>query len=73
MKKNFIKLLLCGVAVITIPEYLAQAQQQVSNTQVAAMVEALRLAAPQSVGAIVDITAIGKLNQKLSKAGQKLV
>jgi len=50
MKKNFIKLLLCGVAVIGIPQYLAQAQQQVSNAQVAAMVEALRLAAPKSGG-----------------------
>ncbi|MEH1838210.1 MAG: hypothetical protein V7L20_05495 [Nostoc sp.] len=49
MIKNFIGLLLNGVIVtFGLLPLLAQAQQPVSNTQVAAMVEALRQAAPQT-------------------------
>lgn len=49
MRKNTIPLLLCGVvASFALPSLLAQAQQVVSDTQVAAMVEALRQAAPQT-------------------------
>jgi hypothetical protein len=43
---------------------LAQAQQQVSDAQVAAMVEALRLAAPQTGIANDGLTVNGRLNQK---------
>ncbi|MEH2057753.1 MAG: hypothetical protein V7K97_16645 [Nostoc sp.] len=49
MRKNPIALLLSGVIVsFGLSSKLAQAQQQVSNAQVAAMVEALRRAAPQT-------------------------
>ncbi|MDB9355298.1 hypothetical protein PN486_03400, partial [Nodularia spumigena CS-587/03] len=49
MRKNPIPLLLCGVVVnFGLLSFLAQAQQVVSNAQVAAMVEALRQAAPQT-------------------------
>ncbi|MBW4684102.1 MAG: hypothetical protein KME40_03175 [Komarekiella atlantica HA4396-MV6] len=50
MRKNPIRLLLGGVIVSfgLSSSLLAQAQQQVSNAQVAAMVEALRRAAPQT-------------------------
>ncbi len=49
MRKNFIRLVLVGVVVsLGMPQYLAQAQQQVKEAQVAAMVEALRQAAPQT-------------------------
>lgn len=50
MRKNAIPLLLCGVVVsFGLPsKLLAQAKQVVSDTQVAAMVEALRQAAPQT-------------------------
>ena len=49
MRKNTIPLLLWGVAVsFALPSLLAQAQQVVSDTQVAAIVEALRQAAPQT-------------------------
>ncbi|MHC5596686.1 MAG: hypothetical protein ACYTXC_12220 [Nostoc sp.] len=49
MIKNPIGLLLNGVIVsLGLLPLLAQAQQPVSNTQVAAMVEALRRAAPQT-------------------------
>jgi hypothetical protein len=49
MRKNPILLLLCGVVVnFGLLSFLAQAQQVVSNAQVAAMVEALRQAAPQT-------------------------
>jgi hypothetical protein len=50
MRKNTRKLLLISGLVFsfTMSPLLAQAKQQVSNAQVAAMVEALRLAAPQT-------------------------
>ncbi|WP_238845917.1 hypothetical protein [Nostoc edaphicum] len=49
MRKNPIGLLISGVIVsFGLSSLLAQAQQQVSDAQVAAMVEALRLAAPQT-------------------------
>lgn len=49
MIKNPIGLLLNGVIVsFGLLPLLAQAQQPISNTQVAAMVEALRQAAPQT-------------------------
>jgi hypothetical protein len=49
MRKSFIGLVLSGVAVsLGLSPSLVQAQQQVSDAQVAAMVEALRLAAPQT-------------------------
>ncbi|MFN6572527.1 hypothetical protein A6770_04920 [Nostoc minutum NIES-26] len=49
MRKNPIPLLMCGVVVSCgLPSLLVQAQQLVSNAQVAAMVEALRQAAPQT-------------------------
>jgi hypothetical protein len=49
MRRNAIGLLLSGVIVsFGLSSLLAQAQQQVSDVQVAAMVEALRLAAPQT-------------------------
>ncbi|OUL33324.1 hypothetical protein BV372_16665 [Nostoc sp. T09] len=49
MRKNFIGLLLGGVVVsLGLSPLLVQAQQQISDAQVAAMVEALRQAAPQT-------------------------
>lgn len=49
MRRNPIALLLSGVIVsFGLSSLLAQAQQKVSDAQVAAMVEALRLAAPQT-------------------------
>ncbi|MDZ8184693.1 MAG: hypothetical protein RMX96_07580 [Nostoc sp. ChiSLP02] len=49
MKKNPIQLLLSGVIVsLGLLSSLAQAQQSVSSAQVAAMVEALRQASPQT-------------------------
>ncbi len=49
MTRNPIALLLSGVIVsFGMSSLVAQAQQQVSNAQVAAMVEALRRAAPQT-------------------------
>ncbi|MBD2360946.1 hypothetical protein H6G36_07100 [Anabaena minutissima FACHB-250] len=50
MRKNTRQLLLISGLVFsfTLSPLLAQAQQQVSNAQVVAMVEALRLAAPQT-------------------------
>ncbi|MDZ8030653.1 hypothetical protein [Nostoc sp. DedSLP04] len=49
MRRNRIALLLSGVIVsFGLSSLLAQAQQKVSDAQVAAMVEALRLAAPQT-------------------------
>ncbi|MEH2108766.1 hypothetical protein [Nostoc sp.] len=49
MRRNPIGLLLSGVIVsFGLSSLLAQAQQQVSDAQVTAMVEALRLAAPQT-------------------------
>lgn len=49
MRKNPTLLLLCTMVVnFGLPSLLAQAQQVVSNAQVAAMVEALRQAAPQT-------------------------
>ncbi|MCM0593627.1 MAG: hypothetical protein HEQ35_02310 [Gloeotrichia echinulata IR180] len=49
MKKNFIRLLVSGVVVsLGMSPLLAQAQQQVSDAQVGALVEALRLAAPKT-------------------------
>ncbi|BAY33809.1 hypothetical protein NIES2107_57110 [Nostoc carneum NIES-2107] len=49
MSKNFLGLLLGGVAVsLGLSSGLVQAQQQVSDAQVTAMVEALRKAAPQT-------------------------
>ncbi|MDB9374622.1 hypothetical protein [Nodularia sphaerocarpa] len=49
MRKNPIVLLICGVVVnFGLLSFFAQAQEVVSNVQVAAMVEALRQAAPQT-------------------------
>ncbi|MDZ8050209.1 MAG: hypothetical protein RMX68_023785 [Aulosira sp. ZfuVER01] len=49
MRKNFIALLFGGMFVsVGLSPLLAQAQQQISDPQVAAMVEALRQAAPQT-------------------------
>ncbi|MBD2193983.1 MULTISPECIES: hypothetical protein [Calothrix] len=49
MKNNFIRFILSGVVVsVGLSPMLVQAQQQATNTQVAAMVEALRQAAPQT-------------------------
>lgn len=49
MKKHFIGLLIGGVVVsLGLSPLLVQAQQKMSDTQVAAMVEALRRAAPQT-------------------------
>ncbi|MEA5581703.1 hypothetical protein VB620_10165 [Nodularia harveyana UHCC-0300] len=49
MRKNPIPLLLCGLVVnFGLLPFLAQAQQMVSNAQVAATVEALRQSAPQT-------------------------
>jgi hypothetical protein len=49
MRKNFIGLLLGGVVVsLGLSPLLVQAQQQISDAQVASMVEALRRAAPQT-------------------------
>ncbi|MDZ8087032.1 MAG: hypothetical protein RMY16_15955 [Nostoc sp. DedQUE12b] len=49
MRRNPIALLISGVIVsFGLSSLLAQAQQKVSDAQVAAMVEALRLAAPQT-------------------------
>ncbi|MBR8833430.1 MAG: hypothetical protein DSM106950_05150 [Stigonema ocellatum SAG 48.90 = DSM 106950] len=50
MRKNLMRLLLTGVIVSfgLLPVLVTQAQQQVSDAQVAAMVEALRRAAPQT-------------------------
>ncbi|BAY22386.1 hypothetical protein NIES2100_21490 [Calothrix sp. NIES-2100] len=49
MRKNFIGLLLGGVVVsLGLSPLLVQAQQPISDAQVGAMVEALRLAAPQT-------------------------
>ncbi len=63
MIKNPIGLLLNGVIVsFGLLPLLAQAQQpvSVSDAQVAAMVEALRQAAPQTKIPMMDITANGK-------------
>lgn len=49
MKKHLIKFLLGGVVVsLGMSPLLAQAQQQAADTQVSALVEALRLAAPKT-------------------------
>jgi hypothetical protein len=49
MRKNPMALLLCGVVLsFGLPSLVAQAQPQATDAQVAAMVEALRRAAPQS-------------------------
>ena len=49
MKKNPIAFIFSGIIIsVGILPSLAQAKQPVSDTQVAAMVEALRLAAPQT-------------------------
>jgi hypothetical protein len=49
MSKNFIRLLLSGVVVsLGLSPLSVQAKQQISDAQVAAMVEALRQAAPQT-------------------------
>ena len=79
---NSMRFLISGVIIgLGLLPLAAQAQQQPSNTQVAAMVEALRLAAPKTTDDSLysdmppcgGTQCYGKLKEKLSEVGQNLV